>query len=506
MKTACRKEIMKEYLRDESKQTGISDRILFPETEEDIMRIFKAYPDTPITLQGARTGVTAGCVPNGGIAVNMERMNRILDLTYNEDGGTVTVQPGVLLQSLRRHIAPLGLFFPPDPTETTASLGGMASCNSSGARSFRYGAVRGHILALDIVLVGGTKLHLVRGRKHAEGNQFQLVTTCGRLLKGTLPSIRMPEAKKHTAGYCLRPDMDLIDLFIGSEGTLGVLTSIKLKLIPQKQYTWGGVLFLPDEASALKLVRMLRGEMGNILCLRPEALEFFGADTLTLLRQAQREKTVLTQMEQIREDACCAVYAEYASDNRALMEQAFEQTCQAMEAAGADPYRTWAAINHYHMEKLHLFRHAAPECVNMKIAQIKKTCPAVTKLGTDMSVPDRYLGEVFSMYREGLAEEKLESAIFGHIGDNHLHVNVIPESMDEFYRTKELFARWAQQIVSYGGSVCAEHGVGKLKTGLLKHLYSEEQLDSMRALKKVFDPKEILNRGTIFTDVSQQQQ
>lgn len=501
MKTACGQEIMEEYLRDESKQTGISDQILFPETEEDMVRIFKAYPDTPITLQGARTGVTAGCVPQGGLTVNMERMNRILDLTCREDGGTVTLQPGVLLQSLRRHIAGYGLFFPPDPTETTASLGGMVSCNSSGARSFRYGAVRGYVLALDMVLPGGAKLHLVRGRERAKGNRFQLTTDCGRIISGTLPSLRMPEAKKHTAGYYLRPDMDLIDLFIGSEGTLGALTAIKLRLLPQKKYTWGGVLFLPHEASALKLVQILRGETGTAPCLPPEALEFFGADALALLRRAQREKTALTQMEQIREDACCAVYAEYASDDRPLMEQAFEQTCQAMEAAGADPYRTWAAINQYHMEKLRLFRHAAPECVNMKIAEIKKTCPAITKLGTDMSVPDRHLENVFSIYRRGLSEEKLESAIFGHIGDNHLHVNVIPGSMDEFYRTKELFSKWAQQIAALGGSVCAEHGVGKLKTGLLKHLYSEEQLDSMRALKKVFDPKQILNRGNIFAHI-----
>lgn len=498
MKSSSSRETLEEYLRDESCKTGNSDQIFFPETETDIIDIFKDHPGIPVTVQGARTGVTAGCVPEKGLTVNLERMNQVLDFKPGPDGGSITVQPGIRLQALRRHIASNGLFFPPDPTETTASLGGMVSCNSSGARSFRYGSVRGYVLALSLILPDGDKLYLERGRHFAKNLSFRLTTCSGRTISGILPDLVMPDVKKHTAGYYIRPGMDLLDLFIGAEGTLGIITSIQLKLIPQKKHVWSSVIFLPDESSALELVKSLRGETDISPALSPEALEFFGGDTLQLLRQAQLCGAALTEMEQIREDACCAVYVEYASDEKDILMQVFGEVCDMIEALGSDPYRTWAAINPRHMEKLHLFRHAAPECINQKIAEIKKTCPSITKLGTDMSVPDCRLDKVFSLYRSGLKEEGLSSAVFGHIGNNHLHVNVIPKDMDEFYRTKAMFSRWAGEIICMGGSVSAEHGIGKLKTGLLKELYSEDQLAAMKEVKKCFDPGQILNQGNIF--------
>lgn len=498
MKITSEKSVMAEYLRDESKKTGSSERLFFPETEEDILSVFRSNPALPVTIQGARTGVTGGCVPEGGLTINMERMNQVLDLTYTKDGGTITAQPGILLQTLRNYIRPHSLFFPPDPTESTASLGGMVSCNSSGARSYHYGSIRDYVLALDIVLQDGDKLHLERGDNLARENKFHLVTDAGRWISGVLPDLQMPSVKKHTAGYYLRPDMDLIDLFIGAEGTLGAVTSVKLKLLPQKKHTWGGVVFLPSESSALKLVKILRGEIDYAPSLPPEALEFFDFDTLSLLRQAQISKTALTEMERIRQDAYCAVYVEYSAESREPLSQVFDAICDILEPLGGDPFRTWAAINPYHMEKLHLFRHAAPECINMKISEIKKAHPSITKLSTDMSVPDCHLDDIFALYRSDLKKERLNSVIFGHVGNNHVHVNVIPENMDEFYRCKAMFAAWAKSIVTMGGTVSSEHGIGKLKTALLQELYTKEQLAAMLEVKKLLDPTLRLNRGNIF--------
>lgn len=499
MKTADDKGTMLEYMRDESRRSGNCEKIFFPTTEEEVISILKENPHTPVTFQGGRTGVTAGCVPDGGITVNLERMNRILTLTPREYGGSIIVQPGVLLQTLRQHLRPCSLFFPPDPTETTASLGGMVSCNSSGARSFKYGSVRGYITALRIILPGGEKLHLKRGACLARGRHFSLTCESGKRISGVLPHLTMPAVKKHTAGYYIRPDMDMIDLFIGAEGTLGAVTSIELKLLPVKKETWGAVIFLPDEAAALRLVRILRGETDLPLTLEPEALEYFNSDTLRLLRRAQNSKEALCQMELLPAEDCCALYTEYASDDRESLKAAFEATCSAIESVGGDPFRTWAAINSRNMDKLHQFRHAAPECVNTRISEIKKDRPSVTKLGTDMSVPDHCLEEVMSLYNEGLAAGGFDSVIFGHIGSNHVHVNIIPRTEDEFHRGKELFGRWAKDVAAMGGTVCAEHGVGKIKTALLTELYAEEQLASMRDLKKIFDPGQLLNRGNIFS-------
>ena len=134
----------------------------------------------------------------------------------------------------------------------------------------------------------------------------------------------------------------------------------------------------------------------------------------------------------------------------------------------------------------------------------KKLNAGITKLGTDMSVPDDKLKDVMKMYNEGMEENKLDGVIFGHIGNNHLHVNIIPKDMDEYEKGKELFLIWAEKIAAMGGAVSAEHGVGKLKVPFLKKMYTEEEINEMRKLKKIFDPSQILNRGTIFEYVEGQ--
>lgn len=471
--------------------------IFFPEKESDIVEILAAYPEIPVTVQGARTGLTAGCVPESGLTVNMERMNRILSCDTDETGGTVTVQPGVLLQTLRRYAGSQHLFFTPDPTETTASLGGMVSCNSSGARSFKYGAVRNHVLGLTLILPGGGRLKIERGASFAAGRDFSLPTCGGRMIEGRLPEIEMPHVKKNTAGYFIRPDMDLIDMFIGAEGTLGIITSIKLTLIPESRYTFGAMLFLPDEGSAIELVQLVKKEMREPGRRSPEAMEFFGEDAVSLLRKAQIAGSMLTEMQLVPDVCSCGIYIEYTAASRDEMMELFEYIRRVDMQVGGDPKETWAAMNESHMEKLKLFRHAVPELVNMNISEIKKECPDITKLGTDMSVPDDRLSDVFRMYRRDLDDGHFQSAVFGHIGDSHLHVNIIPGDMNEYMRGKKLFDHWADEVVAMGGSVSAEHGIGKLKTPLLKKLYSDGQLKDMMELKKCFDPEGLLNRGNI---------
>lgn len=508
MKTTSEASVLESYLQDESRRTGTSSRIFFPETEDEVSAVLAQNPRIPVTLQGARTGLTAGCVPDGGLTINLERMNRILDFQPGREdtaggraGGSILVQPGLLLQTLRQYLdrcgSPRPLFFAPDPTEATASLGGMVSCNASGARSFRHGAVRGFVTALELVLPDGDRLSLRRGEQFANGLRFQLRTRGGRTIKGSLPDLRMPEVKKHTAGYYIRPNMDLIDLFIGAEGTLGVITAIELRLLPQRKLRWGAVLFLPEESSALALVQALREDADNS-AFPLEALEFFGCDTLKLLRRAQNDGLALRDMERIAKDAGCALYVEFTANDRDLLMDAFYKTGRRLSAAGGDPARTWAAINAFHIGRLREFRHAAPECVNTKIREIKKTVPQITKLGTDMAVPDARLQDVFSLYRRGIREGGFSSAIFGHIGNNHVHVNLIPRDMDQYARGKAIFEYWAGEIVKMGGTVSAEHGIGKLKAGLLKRLYSQPQLDAMREVKRCFDPQMRLNQGNIF--------
>ena len=151
------------------------------------------------------------------------------------------------------------------------------------------------------------------------------------------------------------------------------------------------------------------------------------------------------------------------------------------------------------MEPIKAFRHATPEAVNLLIGERKRECPDLTKLGTDMSVPDDELGASIAMYDAGLAANGLESVIFGHIGDNHVHVNILPHDMDDYAKGKGLYLSWAREIVKMGGSVSAEHGIGKLKVPFLQMMYGEKAIDEMRATKRLFDPEAVLDPGVMFT-------
>ena len=498
------------FLSDESRRTGTAAEICFPQTAGEISALLREDINTPVTIQGGRTGVTAGAVPESGIAINLSGMNKVLrmpfaaaDASSVSDTGSVSdtnlsgsltaaVHPGVLLTSLQEQLHPLGLFFPPDPTETTASIGGMVSCNSSGACSYRYGATRNHIRSLEMVLADGDTLSIRRGEHHAKAGRFALTTDGGRVISGTLPQVTMPNVKKHTAGYFIRPDMDMIDLFIGSEGTLGIITSIEIDLLPEPKHLWGAVVFFETEESALRFVHLLRDEAPAA----PQAIEFFGIDTLEMLRGAQESGAALTGMTKV--PSGCAVYTEFASKNREDLEPLCRILGSLITEAGGDPADSWFAFRGPDMVRLKEFRHAAPVCVNERVSEIRKSHSTITKLGTDMSVPDSRLDEVFAMYRGDLARERFQTSLFGHIGNNHLHCNIIPRDEEEYLRGKELYTCWAEEIVRMGGSVSAEHGIGKLKTWLLKKLYTKDELGAMFELKRLFDPQLRLNPGNIF--------
>lgn len=515
-----------EYLRDESRQVGNAESIVFPKTEAEIIASVKemSCKNIQITTQGARTGLAASAVPYKGHIINLSKMNKVTGARHDEktDRFFLTVQPGVLLSELRKYLANKSFivnewneqsinalkymeknrwFYSTDPTETSASMGGIASCNASGAKSYRYGSARDHITGLRIVLADGDVLIIKRGQYIAGDNNFSLITENGRVIKGELPKYKMPDVKKNTSGYYNMPGMDMIDLFIGSDGTLGIISEIEIELNKTQEVNWGVTIFMPDEDKAIDLVRALRQEVNvdNIrLNLNPSAIEFFSHNALNMLKTEQKTNAAFSNIQEIKDSYHTAVYIEIESDSNDEVWIEIEKLGDVINSLGGDEDETWVAYNPVNLEKLHYFRHACPECVNMQIDNIKKTDNRITKLGTDMSVPDNKLKDAIKMYNEGIEKNNLTAVIFGHIGDNHLHVNIIPKNLEEYEKGKELFLFWAERIAAIGGAVSAEHGVGKLKVPFLKKMYNEEEINEMRKIKKIFDPAQIFNRGTIF--------
>lgn len=477
-----------DFLRDESRRIGAADSISFPTSEAEVIECVKQIraQSGTITTQGARTGIVAGAVPQGGHILNLSRMNRIGEVT----GDSITVQPGAILDNIREAIECSGLFFPPDPTESTASIGGMVACNASGALTFHYGPTRNWVQAVRMVLSDGDVIALRRGQCMAQGRSFSLTTEGGRIISGDLPAYVLPNVKS-AAGYYVADDMDMLDLLIGMEGTLGIITEIELKLIPKPGAVNGLTMFLPDEESALKLVRILREQF------EPVAIEFFNHDALDLLRRMKSESSAFEKIPAVKPEYHTAVYTEFHAASDEEIEDPIIMMMESIMELGGSDEDTWYATNDRELEPLKAFRHATPEAVNLLIDQRKRDCPELTKLGTDMSVPDERLEEVITMYDADLAANGLESVMFGHIGNNHVHVNILPRSLVEYDRGKELYLDWAKHIVEWGGSVSAEHGIGKIKVPFLRLMYGNAAVSEMRALRLLFDPEETLNPGVL---------
>jgi len=507
-----------EFLRDESRCRGQADSISFPADERELRaHLAWAYGEgIPVTVQGARTGITGGAVPAGGHVLSLWRMRRILGLRLRPEGGWyLRVEPGVLLADVQACLrdrtvdttgwsaadrdawdaferGPASLF-PPDLTEVSASVGGLAANNGSGARSFRYGAARNSIRSARIVLADGDVLALERGRERVTGGRYEIVTEGGRELVGTLPAVAAPDAVKCVCGYYLHPDMDVLDLFVGSEGTLGVFSELELVVLPMPPAIWGVTCLMPSETAALGVVEGARAARP-----RPAAIEYIDANAIALLRREAARHAMFSGLPPLPAEPAWAVYVEYHADSAAEAEAAVMALGDLVERSGGDPEATWLADSPHAIERFKQFRHAVPECINRLIDERRQTHPDLVKLGTDLAVPDAALREMMALYRRDLEARGLEYAVFGHIGNNHVHVNIIPRTPDEYRIGRELYRTWARRAVELGGSVSGEHGIGKLKRELLADMLGADGLAALQSVKQLFDPDGRLGPGTLW--------
>ncbi len=513
------RDTYRQYLKDESRTEGYADSISFPKSETEVSEDLKNYcgRGIPVTVQGARTGLTGGCVPFGGHILNTSGLDRFLGMELDDDGSfLIRVQPAVPLSRLRTLLTEKSLpaegwsqeslavyeqfrtapeqFFPPDPTESSAFLGGIAACNASGSRSYLYGPMRPYVRALRLALTDGDILSLRRGECFADGRKLSVRTESGRTIEAELPSYHMPSCK-NASGYYAADNMDAVDLIVGSDGTLGVLTELTLKLVPKPKVIWGVSVFFKDEPMAIRFTEALRPQVRNAA-----AIEYFDGNALGILRNQKANNAAFSSLPVIPDGAGCCIYTELHCGSEEEASGTLYRIGEVLTGCGGSEDETWVARDEKDRNLLIFFRHAVPESANMLIDVRRQSDPSITKLGSDMSVPDGKLSEIVRMYRETTAEAGLETATWGHIGSNHLHVNILPADQEDYKKGKALFARWAETVTSLGGAVSAEHGVGKIKRGFLETMYGKEGLREMAAVKAAFDPSLMLARGNLFPE------
>src|SRR6267142_1093410 len=240
---------------------GHAERVVFPERAQEVAEILQTATrdKTPVTVSGAGTGTVGGRIPFAGIVLATDKLNQIKSIVHEDQGGRAVAEAGVRLADFQRVVESSDLFYPPDPTERSCFLGGTVATNASGARTFKYGPTRNYVKRLKIVLATGDVIDLRRGKLRADPQgKIQIPLASGNLIEAQLPTYQMPKTRKHASGYYVAPEMDVLDLFIGSEGTLGVIVEIETSLLPKPEGLLGGVVFFSSGGDLLRFVAEAR--------------------------------------------------------------------------------------------------------------------------------------------------------------------------------------------------------------------------------------------------------
>ncbi|AKL97586.1 FAD-binding oxidoreductase [Endomicrobium proavitum] len=486
------KDLIQNYFEDNSGVTGAhASFAAIAENENDVPRFLKEMFEskTPVTVAGALTGNTASGLAFGGAVLSLEKLNKIGDI-IKIDSATAKIfaQAGARLSDIKAKAALSGWMYPPDPTEKNATIGGNVSTNASGGRGFKFGVTRDYVLALTIIFTDGSKAFVERGKYFADANgEIVFETDLGKK-RITLPKYKLPKIK-NAAGYYNYPKADLIDVFIGSDGTLGVITEVALKLIPKFKEVFGGIVFFDTRDGAYNFVNAVKSVSKKSAAknLKDEinamSLEYFDKNALAVIKN---------DYPVIPDNAAAGIMFEqdvYENNFDVLM----GKWVDFLESIGVDAANVWFASNEAEQENFRIFRHKIPERVNERVRKNK-----IPKVGTDFAVPEGKLADMVNFCEKEFEKAGLFNLTFGHIGENHLHANIIASNKLEYEQTREMYARIAQKAVELGGTVSAEHGIGKLKHIFLEKMLGEEGFQEMAKFKKSLDKAAILGQDNIF--------
>lgn len=443
-------ELVKEdYSHDEMPIYGkhMPEAVCFVESTEEVSAIMKICSENriPVTVRGAGTGLVGGCVPiHGGIVLSMEKMNKIL--SYDMKNLVVHTQPGVLLCDLAADALSHGLMYPPDPGEKTATVGGNVSTNAGGMRAVKYGVTRDYVLAMTVVLPDGRIMKLGK-------------TVC-----------------KTSSGY------SLLHLMIGSEGTLGIITELTLKLIPKPEKDVS--LILPFENIATAIASVPEIKLSN---LDPQSIEFMERDIVDSSAAFTGNAVFPTVVNGNEVGAYILVTLVGGSENELTLKM--ERLNTVAEKTGA-------------FDMLVVWTDGLKKDVWAARSAFLTVIEAETRLLDEMDVvvPVDRIAE-FLVYTHDEAENQgVYVRSFGHAGDGNLHIYCCSNDLeeDEFKRrVKKLMDLCYAKCAEFEGQVSGEHSIGHAKKTYLHESVGDTAYSLMGAIKKVFDPDEILNPGKI---------
>jgi glycolate oxidase len=420
---------------------AMPDAVVSPRNTKEVSEILKICNEykVPIVPRGSGTNLCGGTCPiEGGVVLLLKHLNKILEI--DEENLTITVQPGVITHDLMNAVETKGLFYPPDPGSMKIStIAGNINENAGGLRGLKYGVTRDYVIALQVVLPNG-----------------DIIRTGGKLAKDV-------------AGY------DLTRLFVGSEGTLGVVTEATLKLLPMPETKKTMLALYQDIEAAAKSVSKI---IANKII--PVTLEFLDQPTLKVV-EAYAKIGLPT-------DAKAVLLIEQDGPPE-VVERDIEKMitiCKELNAVSVQ-----VAATEEEAEKLRTARRTALSA----LARLKPTT-----ILEDATVPRSEIARMVNAINEIAAKYKLEICTFGHAGDGNLHPTCPTDSRnhEEMERVEDAFAEIFEKAIEFGGTITGEHGVGVMKAPYLEWKLGKEGVNAMKAIKQSFDPNNIMNPGKVF--------
>jgi D-lactate dehydrogenase (cytochrome) len=469
---------------------------------------------------GAQSSLTGGATPVGEVVLSTARMAAVLRVSEDE----VEVEAGVSLAVLEATLRRRGLWYPPVPTFTGALAGGVVATNAAGAATFKYGSTRDWVRGLTVVLASGEVLDLARGEAEAHPDGYFEIETATGTIRVPVPTYHMPDVPKRSTGYYAAPGMDLIDLFIGSEGTLGVITRVAFAVRPEPPGVALALIPARSERQALALVHELREaskerwRSGDLRQIDVAAIEHMDRRCLELIAEDGEDRrhrvrfplgTQLALLVQLELPADLTPPQAYDEIARALATPApdtpLARFCRLCHQAGVlDDVELALPADRGRAAQLLAVREAVPAGVNRRVAEARRLVhPAIEKTAADMIVPFPRFPEMLAVYRDGFGRRGLDYAIWGHVSDGNVHPNVIPHSLADVEAGKEAILEFGREVVRLGGCPLAEHGVGRnpVKQALLHRLYGTAGIEEMRRVKRALDPDGKLAPGVLVPPV-----
>ena len=475
---------------------GFASGVVHPGSAAEVAALVQAsHRVLPI---GAQSSLTGGATPRGDLVISTRALT---DITRLSDQ-TVRVGAGVPLAELQRTLAADGLYYPPVPTYDGAFVGGTIATNAAGAGTFKYGSTRRWVDALSVVLANGLLIEIQRGEVTASPDGwFEFQAASGNVIRLPIPTYVMPKVAKLSAGYFAHPSMDLIDLFIGSEGTLGIMTATTLRVIPMPRRCAVLVICASDSqaiavASALRQEALAYWRGDGVLDV--SAIEFMDSRALAFVPDEVISRAGIQRPEGT------TVLLLVQLDVADREDQALGRMSTVLDPCGVtvDPQVALAGDDRG-AARLFDLREAVPAGLNAAVAAAKNRIHSdIQKVAGDLIVPFERQEEALAMYRETFDRYGLEYAIWGHISDGNMHPNVVPRSLADVDLGRNAILEIARRVVAMGGAPLAEHGVGRnpLKQQLLRELYGERGIEEMRAVKRALDPEWKLAAGVLFPE------